>query len=92
MNDQLKFEAFKYFLECYFNVSANYEELDKVVNEFILSENNSYRTRLQAELERIMKHGDWENVQGIVKEFGMRKINEDKLKWLIQSILNHFIT
>ncbi|SDN60565.1 hypothetical protein SAMN05518871_106125 [Psychrobacillus sp. OK028] len=86
MNKELKFETFKYFLECYFNVSANYDELGEIISDFNSFENIKYRKKLQAELELILQLEDWDIVQRFVKKYGMRKMNEEKLKSLIQAI------
>jgi succinate dehydrogenase flavin-adding protein (antitoxin of CptAB toxin-antitoxin module) len=86
LNEELNFETFKYFLECYFNVSANYDELEKIINDFNSFENIKYRKKFLAELELILQLEDWDIVQGFVKKYGMRKMNEEKLKWLIQVI------
>lgn len=89
MNKELNFETFKYFLECYFNVSANYDELNKIINDFNSFENTKCRNKLRAELKLILQLEDWDFVQGFVKKYGMRKMNEEKLKWLIQSVLDN---
>lgn len=86
LNEELKFETFKYFLECYFNVSANYDELGGIISDFNSFENIKYRKKLQAELELILQLEDWDIVQRFVKKYGIRKMNEEKLKWLIQAI------
>lgn len=89
MNEELSFDTFKYFLECYFNVSANYDDLNKIINDFNSFENIKYRKKLQVELELIWQLEDWDNIQGLVKKYGMRKMNEEKLKWLIRSVLDN---
>ncbi|WP_410985764.1 hypothetical protein [Bacillus cereus] len=89
MNEELNFETFKYFLECYFSVSANYDELDKIIHDFNSFENTKYRKKLWAELKLILQLEDWEFVQGFVKKYGMRKMNKEKLKWLIQRVLDN---
>ncbi|WP_163580888.1 hypothetical protein [Gracilibacillus saliphilus] len=89
MNEELNLETFKYFLECYFNVSANYNELNKIVNDFNLFENVKYRQKLLAELEIILELENWNIVQEVVKKYGMRKMDERKVKWLIQVIVGN---
>ncbi|WP_026593194.1 contact-dependent growth inhibition system immunity protein [Bacillus sp. UNC437CL72CviS29] len=89
MSRKLNFETFKYFLECYFNVSADYDELDKIIKDFNLVENMEYRKKLRTELKQILRLENWDMVQRFVKKYGMRKMNEEKLKWLIQSVLDN---
>ena len=91
MNEELNFATFKYFLECYFNVSANHDELEKIINDFNSFENIKYRKKLLAELELILQLEDWDIVHGLVKKYGMRKMNEEKLKMLVQFISNRLV-
>lgn len=79
MNRESNFEMFRYFLESYFNVSANYDELEEVINEFNL-ENIKYRKRLITELQTILQLQDWDFVHEFVRANGMRKMDKDKLK------------
>lgn len=90
MNRESDFETFKYFLESYFNVSANYDELEELINEFNL-EDIKYRKGLSAELEIILQLEDWDFVHEFVRKNGMRKMNKDKLEWLVRSILDKII-
>ncbi|MBD7970144.1 hypothetical protein [Paenibacillus gallinarum] len=50
MNDEMNFTTFKYFLECYFNPSANYDELDKLIVDFNSFENVGQHKKLHSEL------------------------------------------
>lgn len=88
MNKEMNLEAFKYFLECYFNVSANYNELEEIINDFNSLENIKYRKKLRSELELILQLQEWNLIQSFVKKYGMRKMNEEKLKWLIRTVLD----
>ena len=86
LNDELKLETFKYFLECYFNASVNYDELTDQIKHFNSFENTKYHQKLRDELNLIEQLNNWEHVQEFVKRYGMRKMNEERLKWLIHSI------
>lgn len=88
MNRESNFEMFRYFLESYFNVSANYDELEEVINEFNL-ENIKYRKRLLTELQTILQLQDWDFVHEFVRVNGMRKMDKDKLEWFIRFIQEH---
>jgi len=88
LNRESNFEMFRYFLESYFNVSANYDELEEVINEFNL-ENIKYRKRLLTELQTILQLQDWEFVHEFVRVNGMRKMDKDKLEWFIRFIQEH---
>jgi hypothetical protein len=87
LNEKPNFEAFKYFLECYFNVSANYDELEQLIEEFNISEGEKYRKQLKMELELILQQGNWDAVKEFVRKHGMRNMSHDKLKWVVNNIL-----
>ncbi|PGS05519.1 hypothetical protein COC54_11205 [Bacillus pseudomycoides] len=63
--------------------------MDKFIHDFNSLENMEYLKKLHAELKLILHIEDWDMVHGLVKKYGMRKMNEEKLKWLIQSVLDH---
>ena len=88
MNRESNFDMFRYFLESYFNVSANYDELEEVIHEFNL-ENIKYRKRLSTELQMILQLQDWDFVHEFVRVNGMRKMDKDKLEWFIRFIQEH---
>jgi succinate dehydrogenase flavin-adding protein (antitoxin of CptAB toxin-antitoxin module) len=89
LNEDLKYGTFRYFLECYFNPSAKYEELETLVKEFNSTEESKYRQKLQQELEQIFQLDDWDNIQEFVRKYAMRKINSDRLTWFIRTILHN---
>lgn len=87
-----EYEMFRYFLECYFNVSADYDELEKLVQEFQMTEKGKYSKLLIDELGGIQKNNNWDLLQDFVRKHGMRNMNQNKLKWLVQSILDNLET
>ncbi|EJQ93765.1 hypothetical protein BWGOE4_28950 [Bacillus mycoides] len=64
--------------------------MDKIIHDFNSLENMEYRKKLLAELKLILHIEDWGIVHGLVKKYGKRKMNEEELKLLIQSVLDHF--
>ncbi|VXB69462.1 conserved hypothetical protein [Bacillus sp. 349Y] len=85
MNLESKLEIFKYFLECYFNESENYEGLEELVNVFN-EEDIDYRIRLYKELTFILNADHIDYVQELIKIYGKRKMSKDKVYWLIAVI------
>ncbi len=47
-----------------------------------------YRKKLLADLKLILHIEDCGMVHGLIKKYGKRKMHEEKLKWLIQSVLD----
>lgn len=91
MKREPNFEMFRYFLESYFNMSANYDELKEIINEFNL-ENIKYRVRLSTELRMILLLQEWDFVQEFVRANGMRKMDRNKLEGLIHFIQDNLRT
>ena len=86
LKEELNFGTLKYFLECYFNVSANYNELDEILDDLNLNENAKYRKVLKEELQLILQVENWGIVQVVIKKYGMRKMNEGKVKRFIHCV------
>lgn len=78
-----KYERFKYFLECYFNQSADYAELDKLIHEFNTIENCDIKAQLKNEINKIMLEEDIEAAKEFIRKYGMRNMSPDKLKWFL---------
>lgn len=76
---------FKYFLECYFNESANYEGLEELVNVFN-EEQIDYRIRLYKELTFILNADHIDYVQEFIRNHGKRKMSKEKVNWFIELI------
>lgn len=85
MNLESKLEIFKYFLECYFNESENYEGLEELVNVFN-EEQIDYRIRLYKELTYILNAVHIDYAQDFIRIYGKRKMSKDKVYWLIELI------
>ncbi|GKU76498.1 contact-dependent growth inhibition system immunity protein [Paenibacillus sp. L3-i20] len=81
-----RYELLKYFLECYFNVSANYDELEQLITEFRNSETAKNQSLLIAELETIQRLDNWEFIHEFVRKYGMRNMAFNKLKWFIDTL------
>ena len=85
MNLESKLEIFKYFLECYFNESENYEGLEELVNVFN-EEDIDYRIRLYKELTFILNADHIDYVQEFIRNHGKRKMSKEKVNWFIELI------
>lgn len=81
------YEKFKYFLECYFVPSYNYNELEEIAEEFKNSESLETSKKLLQELKHILNLDDWVKTQEFVLEFGMRKYDVDKTKGMVRLII-----
>ncbi|MDF2904358.1 MAG: hypothetical protein K0S25_1996 [Bacillus sp. (in: firmicutes)] len=85
MNNKL--ETLKYFLECYFNMSANYDELESLINDFVSGEQRSYSLQLLKELQWVTANGHWDLLSKYVYKYGERNMNKQKLQWFADTLL-----
>ncbi|MDR4935316.1 hypothetical protein RGU11_02835 [Rossellomorea marisflavi] len=85
MSAENNLEVLKYFLESYFNESANYEELEELVHDFN-EEDIEYRIRLSKELKDILKYQKEDFIQEYLRRYGKRKMSKEKIEWFIKII------
>lgn len=80
-----KLKMFKYFLECYFNPSAYYSELDSLIEDFNSSEIEETVSQFQTELKYIksLEERDFIEVKEFIRKHGMRNMPMEKVKWFI---------
>lgn len=87
MIDEKQLNKLRYFLECYFNVSADYSELDSLIKEYKKIENREYIEDLKEEIKLALLPNNIEFLRGFIKKYGMRNIkNDDKIIWLLNNI------
>lgn len=86
MDDNLKLDTLRYFLECYFNVSADYAELEELIAEFKIIEKDALTKQLIAEVSIIQQNKVY--LRGFIKKYGMRNMNNQRLEWFISSLIN----
>lgn len=88
MKKENDFTTLKYFLEGYFNMSANYDELESLSKKFCALEEEGYRIQLKSELKQIKEEHDWKSLREFVRRYGERNPKSDeKLQWIIDTIL-----
>jgi len=88
MIDEKQLSKLRYFLECYFNISCDYSELDSIINECRESENEEYIRELKEEVRLILLANDMEFIVNFIKKYGMRTMTDDKSRWLINQIMD----
>ncbi|MDC2864641.1 hypothetical protein [Bacillus sp. BP-3] len=80
----------RYFLECYFNVSADYSELDTLIKEYKDIENAEYIKDLKEEISIVLSVDNIEFIRGFIKKYGMRNMkSDDKIIWFLNHIKNN---
>jgi hypothetical protein len=81
-----KFKMFKYFLECYFNPSAYYSELDSLIDDFNKSEVENTVTNFQTELKCLKSYDEegFSDIKEFIRKHGMRNMPIEKVKWFVE--------
>ncbi|HDR4570982.1 contact-dependent growth inhibition system immunity protein [Bacillus cytotoxicus] len=80
----------RYFLECYFNVSADYSELDALIKEYKEIESDEYIKNLKEEINLVLSADNIEFIRSFIKKYGMRNTKSaDKFIWFLSHIRNH---
>lgn len=78
----------KYFFECYFNQSYNFEELDHLIQEFRTIEKESCIIEFINELHLIIQAHNYHFAAKIIKKHGGRFPNSAQTEELIKYIYN----
>ena len=81
------YEKLKYFLECYFVSSIDFNEILELANEFKKSESTETIVKLTVELRGIKDNGNWREIQEFVLLCGMRDYDLNKTKELVEQLL-----
>ncbi|NLK98239.1 MAG: hypothetical protein GX272_09240 [Epulopiscium sp.] len=84
-------DSFRYFLECYFNCSTNYNELNELIDEFKDTEKSSNVNKVISELQSIINSKNLSIAQIYIKKYGMRNMDIDKVLLLVEFILEKLI-
>ena len=80
-------DRFKYFLECYFNIDANYSDLERLAEEYKALEPQESVDMLIDELQKIVALGDWDFVNSFVKEHALRNSSHEKLRAIVNTLI-----
>lgn len=81
--NEMDFPKMKYFLECYFNPSAEYSQLESLVREFKLSETAENWTAFKNEIIVITQKNDFESIRNYVRKHGMRTMDDARIQWFL---------
>ena len=83
MLNEKEYPKFKYFLEWYFNASADYSELETLVDEYKTIESKDNIEALQIEVKKLIKLSDKGEIWLFIKKYGMRSMRDEKFKWFL---------
>jgi len=83
MLNEKEYPKLKYFLECYFNVSADYIDLESLVDEYKAIESKAYIEEFKIEIKKLKKFSGMQEIRFFIKKHGMRSMADEKLKLFI---------
>lgn len=81
-------KTIEYFFECYFNMSADYSEIEQLVIEFKEIEIDKYLVALENELSDAIVKERWDRISRIALEKGGRVIKNSKSEVLTRYLLD----
>jgi hypothetical protein len=80
-------EVFEYFLSCYFNQSADLDDLSILGSEFRESENKHRVKGFLNELKLLKFTESWEVVQEFIAKYGMRNLSISEVQETIDTLI-----
>ena len=79
MTDEKQLDMFKYFVESYFNLSMDYEELESVIKEFLQAESTGRILELKREVKILYDMDSTDFVRNFVLKYGKRRLNDERV-------------
>lgn len=83
-----EYKNFKYFIECYFNWSMDYIELEKLIIDYINRERKEYIKGLQEEVNELYNSKDPVFIKKLIYKFGRRNLSVKKVNAMIELLCN----
>ncbi|MFJ5965269.1 hypothetical protein [Bacillus sp. NPDC093026] len=88
MNEEFTLDKFKYFLECYFNLSMDYSDITTLAEEYRKDESDLNIKKFLYELHEIKNKDQWNAANIVIREHGMRNLNQEQIKQMVDSLIN----
>ncbi|MCC9022711.1 contact-dependent growth inhibition system immunity protein [Bacillus nakamurai] len=85
-------ENFKYFIECYFNWSMDFSDLDQLIDDYKKRENSTYIEGLTKELKEINEKRNWNEIRDFIYLHGNRVLNNDKTESMVTLLLTKLLS
>lgn len=83
-------DKIKYFFECYFNVSADYADIESLISEYISIESVEYVKDIKKELNDVRVKNDWKEFIDVAYSAGGRLIALDKCEVFVIKLIDLF--
>ena len=82
----------KYFIECYFNWSMDYVDLDQLAKDYLKIENDNHILPFKKEIEKLQTlSNSSEMVKEMVYNYGNRVLNLEKSKEMLNILIRNFL-
>ena len=82
-------EFLKNFFECYFNQSADFDDLEWILKRINLNKNYEYKLQLIIELHQIIQTKNYKLASRIADKYGDKDLNLGQSEQLIKYIFNN---
>ena len=82
----------KYFIECYFNWSMDYVDLNQMAAEYLKIENEKHILPFKKEIEKLQTlSNSSEMVKEMVYKYGNRVLSLEKSKEMLNILIRNFL-
>ena len=81
----------KYFFECCFNESEEFEDLDKIIKEFKSCERDETQLQLIRELHHIIQTNNYTVASRLIDKYGGRILDVEKTEKFLKFLYNRLI-
>jgi hypothetical protein len=88
----INFPYLKYFIECYFNWSMDYVDLNQLAAEYLKIENEKHILTFKKEIEKLQTlSNSSEMMKEMVYNYGNRVLSLEKSKEMLNILIRNFL-
>ena len=88
----LHYPCLKYFIECYFNWSMDYTDLEQLVSDYLEIENDNYISLLKEEIQKLQTlSNSSEIVKEMTYDYGSRVLSLEKSIEMLNILIKKFL-
>jgi hypothetical protein len=84
-------DKLKYFLTCYFHLNEDFDALDKLIDEFKVTENDTCQYLFIKELYYIIQIKNYDLASNIIEEYGYKILNLEQTERVIVYIYKRLL-
>ena len=88
----IDYPCLKYFIECYFNWSMDYTDLERLASDYLKIENDNYISLLKEEIKKLHTlSNSSEIVKEMTYDYGSRVLSLEKSTEMLNILIKKFL-